>query len=214
MSDIHNATPTNPTPSDPAAVAPDPAAVVDPNADPAAVDPAADPAKTEPTEFTPLTAEDIVIPEGFEVDEPLRDEFLGLANEAKLPKETVGKLIALQAKANEAASERVSRAWEETQEQWREQAKSDPVIGGDKLDGVLSSVGKVIDAYGKTLTPEAETEFRQVMDMTGAGNHPAVIKFIHSLAKQLDEGGPVLGSVSAPAANAADLIYNNPTSRK
>ena len=169
--------------------------------------------ETTVEEFVPFTAETLVIPEGMEVDEPTRDQFLGLANEYKLPKEAVGKLVELQAGLAKQASERASEAWEQLQETWREDAKKDPQIGGDKLDGVLSSVGRVIDEYAKGLSKEEGDAFRQAMDLTGAGNHPAVIKFVHSMAKQLDEGGPVSGRSATQSANVAELLYNHPTSR-
>lgn len=163
--------------------------------------------KTEPTdekvveEFTPLTVESISFEKGVEVNEGARDEFLGILNDRELsPAEQAQKLVDLQTRLAREASETSSTSWEGLQTQWRDEVQSDPEIGGQKLEGVLTGVAKVIDQYGSP-------ELRQVMDLTGAGNNIHVIKFLNNVAKNLNEGGPVRGNPPSSTEDLASRLY-------
>ena len=145
--------------------------------------------KPEPvTEFVPLTASDITFPEGLEINETLRDEALAVINNRELsPKEQLQGLIDLQGKLAKEASEAISDTWVKTQEEWQAAVKADPVVGGDKLQGTLSAVNKLVSEYGSP-------ELLEVFAATGAGNNVHVIKFLHSVAGKLNEGGPVIAT--------------------
>lgn len=150
----------------------------------------------------PLTAEAITVPEGFNVDEPSMGKFLEIANELGLSKEGATKLVGLQAELAKQASEAGSKLWEDTQKQWQDQVRADQEIGGTKLEENLSHVAKLLDTFGSP-------EVRQAFDITGAGNHPAVIKFLVKIGKELGEGGPISGSPSTAPRDAASLLYPN-----
>lgn len=192
------ATPT-PTPTDPANPTPTP----DPAAQPAADDPSkpliGGEQKSEPTpaaEFVPLTAADITIPEGLEVHETLRDEALAIVNNRELsPKEQLQGLIDLQGKLAKDASETISKTWEDTQKAWQDEVKADPTIGGDKLQTSLAAVNKLVTEYGDDKLVEA-------FALTGAGNNVHVIRFLHSIAGKLLEGGAV--PAQSPANQESD----------
>jgi hypothetical protein len=83
-----------------------------------------EPPKTEPAASEPLTVESIKFPEGMEVDEPLRDEFLTVMNNPDLsPKDRAQALIDLQAKAMQAVSEKGNKLWSDMQDQWQKEAR-------------------------------------------------------------------------------------------
>ncbi len=180
----------------------------DPPVDPPVVDPVdppADPPKAEePPAYEPLTADALKLPaeeEGFAINEGLRDEFLNLVNDQNLtPAERAQSLVDLYVKTAKEASEKGSQAWDSVQQQWQEQAMADPDIGGAKLEPALISVSRAIDKFG---TPEV----REAMDLTGAGNHPAIIKFIYQMAKQFDEGTPVSGQATSGGQSLADKMF-------
>lgn len=149
-----------------------------------------------PTEFVPLTAEDITIPDGLEINDAARDEALALVNNRDLsPKEQLQGLIDLQAKLAKEASEAISETWETTQKTWQDEVKADPTIGGDKLPATLSEVNKLVTEYGSP-------ELVEVFATTGAGNNVHVIKFLHSVAGKLLEGKPV--TTGAPPNQETD----------
>lgn len=149
----------------------------------------------------PLTAEDITVPEGFEVDEALRDSLLETMNNADLSaKDRTAALIDLHTKALTQASEMASKQWDDLQEQWQNEAKADPVIGGQKLPQAIASISKLVTEYG---TPE----LAQVFEMTGAGNNPHMIKFLYNVAAKMTEGGFSPGSPAGGDTTAAQRMF-------
>lgn len=152
-------------------------------------------------EFVPLDASSLKFEEGVTVNEGARDEFLGILNDRNLsPAEQAQKLVDLQTRLSREASETGSQAWADLQSQWQDEVRSDPDIGGAKLETNLAAIGKLVDQFG---TPE----LRAVMDLTGAGNNVHVIKFCANIAKALTEGGFVSGQPAAPAQSAAERLY-------
>lgn len=177
-------------------------------------EPAAEPAKSLVNEETPkddlttvpaevITLENITLPEGITIDEPVMGSFLEIMNNAELTaQERVQKLVDLQSEVQRAAAEEPGKVWEETQDGWRREAEAHPVIGGNKLAGTLQGVSKLIESYGGDATEQKA--LRQVMDFTGAGNNPHVIAFLSRVAgKLVVEGGPVIGSPTSEASGAS-----------
>lgn len=153
------------------------------------------------TEFVPLTSEDLSFPEGVEVKEEVRGEFLDILNNREItPAEQAQKLVDLQMRLSQEASEAGSTAWTEMQTQWQDEVRNDPEVGGAQLDGVLLNVGKVVEQYG---TPE----LREVFDLTGAGNNIHVVKFLNAIAKDMTEGGHVSGTVAPKPTDPAASLY-------
>jgi hypothetical protein len=185
---------SSPTP-DPS-LTPDPSPELDENGNPKPLisgEPKTDP---EPVEFVPLTAADITIPEGLEVNEALVSEALTIVNNRELsPKDQLQGLIDLQAKLAKEASEGISKTWEDTQKRWQDEVKADPTIGGDKLPTTLAAVNKLVGEYG---SPELVEAFA----LTGAGNNVHVIKFLNNVAGKLLEGSVV--SATSPANQEED----------
>jgi hypothetical protein len=135
------------------------------------------------------------------LDEPTRDEFLAIMNDAeKSPTERVQALVDLHMKAAQAASEASSKAWDDMQTSWRDEVKADKDIGGDKLQPALARIGRLVSEYG---TPELNSVF----DLTGVGNNIHLIKFLDKIGSKLVEGDAVTGQPTAPKADAASRLY-------
>jgi len=151
-----------------------------------------------------LTADDLKFPEGFEVDEAKRDEFLSLLNEAQkgdLPMaEMAEKLIGLQHQTLQEAAEAASTAWREQQQAWEQKVVADY---GDRLPQVQAAMGRVIDRFGG----EEAGEVRQILATTGAGNNPALFNLFARVADALSEGGPVQSAPSATTESRASRIF-------
>lgn len=163
-----------------------------------APEPTAEPEVEAPAEWTPLTAEDIVLPEGVTVAEDLRDEFLSVMNNRELsPKDQMQSLIDLQMRAAQAASEASSQAWTDMQTTWQDEVRADL---GDNLVPTVGRIQKLVSEFGSP-------ELTSVFDLTGAGNNLHVIKFLDKIATQLTEGGPVTGSPAASEATAAQKLF-------
>lgn len=159
--------------------------------------------KTEVEAQAPLTADSIKIPEGMTVDEAIRDEFLGVMNNAELtPQARAQALIDLQAKVVQAASERGSKAAADMQTEWIKEANTQ---FGMALVPMLGNIAKLVDQFGGTA--EQVKELRDVFTLTGAGNHPAMVRFLDNVGKPLREGQARSGAPSSQGRTAGEILY-------
>ena len=158
--------------------------------------------EVEQTEFVPLTAEDITIPEGLDISDERRDSALAIINNRELsPKEQLQALVNLQGEVAKEASDTISETWATTQKEWQDEVKADPTIGGDKLQTTLAAVNKLVTEYG-------DDKLVEVFALTGAGNNVHVIRFLNSIAGKLLEGGAVPAtSPTNQESTAAERLF-------
>jgi hypothetical protein len=144
---------------------------------------------TPPAEVTPdYTFE---MPEGIELDKSATEEFTAIAKELKLPQDAAKKLVDLEVKRIQAQQQQHQSLVSE----WAEQVKADKDLGGDKLDENLAVARKAIDAFG---TPE----LKELLNTTGLGNHPEVVKAFFKAGKAISEDGFVRGAPKSPATES------------
>jgi len=158
------------------------------------------------TEFVALQPDAIKAPEGVELAPEAVEAFLAIMNDPALPRaELAQKLVDLQVseslKANEAATTAAQTLWTETQAQWQKDAKALPDIGGAKLPETLSTIKRGLDVIG------ADKAFYEAMDLTGAGNHPAIIRVLFAATKGLVEGAPIGGAPPKGVLSQADKLF-------
>lgn len=156
-----------------------------------------------------LDVKDIALPDGFEADEGMMTEFVGLLNKQDLsPKERANGLIELQARFATAAAEKAQADRVAAQESLQAEVRNDPEVGGAKLQPILGNIGKMLESY-----PHAN-EIRELMDSTGMGNHLGAIKFMNWVANQLNEGRPATATLPAPTGTKTveEILY--PTMKK
>lgn len=157
--------------------------------------------KAPKNEFVPLAETDIKVPEGFELDKDMMSKYLGIMNNQELnAAERSQQLVDLYAGATKAASERISAAFTEMQQQWQEEVFNDKEYGGDKLEPVLGRIDKLLVAYGSP-------ELRQVLAGTGAGNSIHLVRFLAKISDQLSEGTPLPGGATSPQVSLAEKLY-------
>lgn len=175
-----------------------------PPAPPADAPPAADPAPAEPAKADApvvLPTYEFKLPEGFEAAPEQMgklNEMLGaLEVDAKIDhakaqefgqKALEYHLTEMQRVVNEI-DQQGRAAWESMRDEWRNNFKSDPEMGGNRQQTTLAACTRIIDQFGGT---EAQrTELRQILATTGAGDHPALIRLLANVGKALGEGRPV-----------------------
>jgi len=167
----------------------------------------------EEGEYEPVTADDIlenaVLPEGYEFlkDDPLMQEFVSLLNDEEgTVADLGGKLAGLYAKAMEANQQ----TWLDTQAEWVDELRNDPNIGGDKLDPALGKIDVLIRDYASSLGEKAATadeSLRAQLSLTGAGNNPEIIRFLHWISLQHGEGAPLGGGSVGGERSRADILF-------
>lgn len=144
---------------------------------------------------TPFDAKALVIPEGVKLRDADIEALTPLAAKHGLSTEAVNDLLGVHAEALKAAAVQPYQAWVDQNKAWVEEIKKDPEIGdgnGLKTE-VKTAAAKVIADYGGQPLKDA-------LNATGAGNNPAVIRFVNKIAKVLTEGTHVQGR---PASRAA-----------
>ena len=163
------------------------------------------PAEGEAKTETALTLEALTLPEGFDPTSPHAASFVELMNSEVAPAERANQLLSLFAKyqgdSAEAAQAAAQETWDTVQKQWQDEARALPDIGGAQLNATLSTLKQGLTNVG------AGDEFFKIMDQTGAGNNPQVIRVLHSLTKGLVEKQPNTGSVSNPPKSQAERLF-------
>lgn len=141
---------------------------------------------------------DLKMPDGLELDKAAADEFSAIAKELKLDQPTAQKLADVAAKMQQRQVEQHAKLVES----WVETVKTDKDIGGDKLDENLAVARKALEAFG---TPE----LRDVLNATGFGNHPEIIKAFFKAGKAISEDGMVRGSAKTGDSDPAKKLFPN-----
>ncbi len=185
-------------------------------ADPTKIETPADPAKpttelgtkpeAKPGEAVAFDAAKLTLPEGMKLDDPAFKAFGEVFSDAKLDPQARGqKLIDLYTEQVKGIRQAQVDAWTTTNKAWVDAVKADPEIGGVKFEPTKTVIAKAIDSLG----PELSVAFRQGLDVTGAGNHPAIWKGLAKMATLLTEGGHVAGNPASGKPDLASTFFPN-----
>lgn len=164
--------------------------------------PAADNASTTPavdTKAPEVTVPDdyaLTMPDGVELDSVAADEFKAIAKELKLDQASAQKVADIGAKM----AQRQAESHTKLVETWVEQVKADKEFGGDKLQENLAVAKKALDTFG---TPE----LRDVLNSTGLGNHPEVIRAFYKAGKAISEDRFIPGSPKGAESDPAKKMF-------
>jgi hypothetical protein len=159
-----------------------------------ALDTKANPFKAEEIEFSSADVS---------IDPEIGNAFAEVVNKHGIPRNAVAELVALQEKTMQANSEASSRAWKDVQAAWVDEVTKDAEIGGKNWPQVQSKIGQLIDTHGSP-------ELREAFDLTGAGNNPAIVRFMSKIANVLSESGHIsAGMPSTAPKTAAEILYPN-----
>jgi hypothetical protein len=204
--------------ADPAAGDPAAAADADPNAaggdKPAGEGKEGDGEKKPGEGGAPETYADFTLPDGVTVDPKANDDFKALAKELGLSQDAAQKLVDFQGGRLKDIVEAPHRAWADVTKQWTDAIKADPEIGGAKFDASRATAARVFDHTipgNPIVRNEAEAAaLREALDVTGAGNNPAVVRAFARLGALInaEPNGLVLGRPAASAPkSAAEVLY-------
>jgi hypothetical protein len=145
-------------------------------------------------------------PEGVEFDAKVLSTFGEAAKELKLQPDAAQKLLNKVAPAMQA---RQSEQLEQMRNEWLEASKTDKEFGGERLTENLTVAKKALDAFGSP-------ELRTLLNESGLGNHPEVIRFFLKAGKAISEDRYVGGTRTAGKGNQtgdfnqlAEALYGN-----
>ena len=142
------------------------------------------------------------MPEGMEMDNALAEAIGPIFKDLGLSQDQATQLVDAYAKNIQSSQAASDAAFNKQMEDWKAELKNDPDIGGDDFD---KNVGIAIQAIDKFGSPE----LRNVLDTTGLGNNPEVIKFLHKVGSLTVEDQPGSGNRAAAETSAEQRLYPN-----
>lgn len=142
--------------------------------------------------------------DGVKIDDAIMTEFSGIAKEMNLSQANAQKLANFYAAKMTAHGAAQEAAWAATVKEWGDQVRTDKEIGGANLDANIALARKVLDRHGSP-------ELRQMLDTTGAGNHPALVRLLVKVGKDMGEDAiqPGGGDNKGSEVSAAKRLYPN-----
>ena len=183
-----------PTPQDQAAAGAAPVASETPaEAAPAEGTPTPEKPQDEPQ--APPESYTFTAPDGLALDSGVTDAFAGVAKELGLSQDAAQKLVATMAPV---MAQRQSDSLQAQRTEWREQAVADKDFGGDKLTDNLAAARRARDAF-------ASPELTQLLEQTGLGDHPEVIRLFVKTGKAMSEDGLVSGRATGATRDARSI---------
>lgn len=91
---------------------------------------------------------------------------------------------------------------EKTAEAWAEASRTDPEFGGAQFDANLAVAKKGYDIF-------ATDELKGILEQTGYGNHPEVLRLFHKIGKLIGED-KVVGGGAGGSFDARAMFPNTP----
>ena len=127
-------------------------------------------------------------PEGAQLNEAVLGAFSEVAKDLNLTQDVAQQILD---KVAPMMANQQAEAVKNVRTQWLESAKTDQEFGGDKLAANLAVAQKALAQFG---TPELKT----LLQESGLGNHPEIIRAFYRAGKAISEDGFVAGGRSAP----------------
>jgi len=137
-------------------------------------------------------------PDDVQLDDAVVDAFSEVAKDLNMPQDAAQKMID---KVTPVIQARQAEQIAAVREEWAETAKADKEFGGDKLNENLAVAKKAIDTFG---TPELTA----LLNESGMGNHPEVIRAFYRAGKTISQDTFVGGDAETSGeASTAQRMY-------
>ena len=143
-----------------------------------------------------------------ELDPEVLTAFGEVAKELNLPQEAAQKVLD---KVAPVMQERQTKAVEQVKLDWANESQSDKEFGGESLSENLTVAKQSLDAFGTD-------SLKSLLQETGLGNHPEIIRFMYRAGKAISEDSYVGNSEGANAKGnsmpkdfngIANALYSN-----
>lgn len=157
----------------------------------------------DPKEGAPDEYEDFEFSEDTAVDEEAVGQLKEIAKELNLSQADAQKFASMADGLSQKWAQGVQQHVLDTRIGWREASQADKEFGGDALNENLAVAQQGRDAFG---TPE----LKQLLDDTGIGDNPEVIRYFYRVGKANSEHG--FAKAGKPASKGS--FYDHPTSSK
>lgn len=103
----------------------------------------------------------------------------------------------------EATSKAYKDAFDAQKTSWKDQFMKDPELGGNRSQTTIDAAQSFIRTHGGT--EAQQKEFRELMNTTGLGNHPIMIRLLANAGKTMQEGRPLAATKPVPSTPKSKL---------
>ena len=177
-------------------------------------------------EGAPEEYEAFTLPEGMEMDSKAIEIATPLFKKLGLTQDAAQEVVDLYNGLQTEQSNALAENWASTQEDWVKGINEHKEFGGAGLEKNLAHVGRAIDTvFGKPPTRPEEgateeaitafndhpnTQFREALAITGAGNHPRLFEFMVKVGRSMSEDGISTGGGfgdDTPKPDMAEVMY-------
>lgn len=141
-------------------------------------------AKPEVKAGAPEKYEDFKLPEGIKLEGETLTAAQELFKGLGLTQDAAQSLVDFHTKQMTEAANAPVNAYNEMRDGWKAAAQADPDIG-PKSAAIKENIGRAFDTLGD---PKLVADFKEAMNLTGVGDHPAFIKVLNKWATQVTEG--------------------------
>ena len=148
----------------------------------------ADKSDADGNKDTPGEYAEFTIPEGQELDKGAMDTFKPIAKELGLTQEQAQKLVDVYSGSTADASKVMMEQIDALHESWIQEVRNDKELGGVKFDETLATARTFLNGYG-------DEQLTQVLNESGLGNHPAVVKLFYKLGRSMAEDNVNIGAI-------------------
>ncbi len=143
------------------------------------------------------TYEAFKVPDGLKLDDERVKSFTSILDDAKLaPQERGQKLVDLfvsEVQNVQTARDQHQRdVWSKLQDSWKEELRTDPDVGGNRMMTSLGLSKWVIEQLGGTKRQQGELLAQ--LSYTGMGNNVGLVRLLNNVAEVLSEGEVVPAS--------------------
>jgi hypothetical protein len=160
--------------------------------------------------------------EGYELDTGVSEAGSKIFKELNLTQDQAQKLVDFYSEHAIKSSKETLDAWTATRKEWRDGIAADPqlskLVGSNGNFGPDSALVVTVNrALDGLQNPKLVSDFKDAMELTGAGDNPAFVKVLYALASKVTEGTTYAKGEPSKAANArptpgAALYPNLPAS--
>lgn len=158
------------------------------------------PAQTQQTDAWALS-----LPEGMQLNQGFASKYSECAQALGMNAEQASQLIGRMQPVLDAMEQDTVA---EMRSEWAKQSQNDPEFGGEKLNENLAIAKRGLSAF------DNKGELLALLEETGLGNHPAVIRFLYRAGQGVSEDGIVNGAAgSRSEAAIAARMYPSMTGR-
>lgn len=139
-------------------------------------------------------------PEGMQFDGELLDKFSQVAKEKNLSQADAQALADLGAEVAKKTRDAYTGQIEAAQKEWVTASRTDKEFGGDKLSENLSVAKRALETFGSP-------ELSAMLDASGLGYHPEVIRAFFRVGQAISEDRLVQGANKPATGNPLEKMY-------